>query len=43
MPAHMFRASNEVLKISFYISPIPYKNWALNLFTKRNVGKISNN
>jgi len=43
MPAHMFRANNEVLKISFYISPIAYKNWALNLFTKRNVGKITNN
>ena len=43
MPAHMFRVTNEVLKTFFYISLVPYEKWAVNLFTKRNIGKLTNN
>ena len=42
MPAHMFRAENEVLKTSIYINPNPYDEWVTWIFEKRNVRKISN-
>lgn len=43
VPAHMFRAPNEVLKTSPYIDSAPYEEWAVNLLAKRSAGKISNN
>ena len=42
VPAHMFRAKNEVLKVSFYIDPRPYNKWTTWIFERRNVGDISN-
>jgi hypothetical protein len=43
MPAHMFKALNEVLKVSFYKTSEPHRKWAVGIFSRRNIRETSNN
>lgn len=38
----MFRATNNVLKTSFYIDPKPYEEWSTGMQSKRNAEKATN-
>ena len=42
MPAQMFRAPNEVLYTSGYITSEPYNKWAATILSRRYRGEVSN-
>lgn len=42
VPAHMLRATNYVLNVSYYIDLKPYEKWVTGVQSKRNAGTTTN-